>query len=163
MRRSTALTRAPVAGAIGTVAMDLLWYSRYRRGGGDEDFPAWEFTGDLESWDDAPAPAQVARKLVGAVLDRDIPLDKARLANNVMHWGYGAGWATVLAVAGRRGRLWRGPVFGTLVWASDYVVLPVLGIYQPIWTYDRETLAQDLSAHVVYGTATDLALRALAR
>ena len=47
-----------------------------------------------------------------------------------------------------------GPPFGAAVWAGGYVVLPLLGVYQPIWKYDRETLEKDLSAHLVFGTAT---------
>jgi hypothetical protein len=35
------LLRGAMAGAAGTVAMDLVWYARYRRGGGNDAFPAW--------------------------------------------------------------------------------------------------------------------------
>ncbi len=47
MTRSTTLTppgvvvRGAAAGAVGTVAMDLLWFSRYRRNGGDSRFVDW--------------------------------------------------------------------------------------------------------------------------
>ena len=44
--------------------------------------------------------------------------------------------------------------FGAAVWASGYVVLPLLGVYKPIWKYDFETLRKDLSAHLVFGTTT---------
>jgi hypothetical protein len=40
------------------------------------------------------------------------------------------------------------------VWASGYVVLPLLGAYKPIWKYDATTLEKDLTAHLVFGTAT---------
>ena len=40
------------------------------------------------------------------------------------------------------------------VWAGGYVVLPQLGVYKQIWKYDLETLEKDLSAHLVFGTAT---------
>jgi hypothetical protein len=39
------------------------------------------------------------------------------------------------------------------------VVLPAAGLYKPIREYDRETLAKDLSAHLVYGTTTAAALQ----
>jgi hypothetical protein len=29
--------------------MDLLWYARYRRGGGDEGFVEWEFSRSTKS------------------------------------------------------------------------------------------------------------------
>jgi hypothetical protein len=45
------------------------------------------------------------------------------------------------------------------VWAVDYAVLPAAGLYKPIREYDRETLAKDLSAHLVYGTTTAAALQ----
>lgn len=32
-----------VAGAVGTLAMDLLWYWRYRRDGGEDSFSDWEY------------------------------------------------------------------------------------------------------------------------
>jgi hypothetical protein len=41
------------------------------------------------------------------------------------------------------------------------VTLPLAGVYQPIWRYDAKTLAKDASAHVVYGTVTDLVVRAV--
>ena len=41
-----------------------------------------------------------------------------------------------------------------MVWAGGYVVLPLLGVYQPIWKYDVGTLGKDLSAHLVFGTTT---------
>ena len=49
---------------------------------------------------------------------------------------------------------WYGLPFGAAVWAGGYVVLPLLGVYKPIWKYDLETLEKDLSAHLVFGTAT---------
>jgi hypothetical protein len=41
-------------------------------------------------------------------------------------------------------------------------VLPLLGVYEPIWKYDLGTLEQDLSAHLVFGTATAAAFGVLA-
>lgn len=55
-----------------------------------------------------------------------------------------------------------GPVTGTAAFAASYTVLPAAGIYKPITEYDPETLWQDLSAHLVYGTATAVAFRLLA-
>ena len=56
-----------------------------------------------------------------------------------------------------------GPPFGAAVWANGYVVLPLFGVYKPIWKYDLETLWKDLRAHLVYGTATAAAFRVLVR
>ena len=57
--------------------------------------------------------------------------------------------------------MWYGLPFGAAVWAGGYVVLPALGAYQPIWKYDLETLGKDLSAHLVFGTATAATFRLL--
>ena len=157
--------RAAIAGATGTLGMDLLWYSRFRRGGGTDGFAGWELSTEVDSWDDAPAPAQVGRLLAERLLGRDVPVSRATLVNNVMHWAYGTGWGAAygLVATALPAPAWRGPAFGAFVWSSDYVLLPVLGVYRPIWTYDRKTLAQDLSAHMVYGAVTDAALRLLTR
>jgi hypothetical protein len=40
-------------------------------------------------------------------------------------------------------------------------VLPAAGLYKPIQDYDRQTLAKDLTAHLVYGISTAGALRLL--
>jgi hypothetical protein len=156
--------RGVVAGAIGTVAMDAVWYARYRKGGGEGAFLDWDITRDVPSWDDASAPGQVGRKILEAVTRRPVPVERAAALTNVMHWGYGATWTAAygLLVRGRARRpAWHGPAFGAAVWSSDYVSLPLLGIYEPIWTYDVQTLYRDLSAHLVFGAAADLALRLL--
>ncbi len=157
------VARGLVAGAVGTLAMDLVWYSRFRRGGGEGRFADWEITREVPSWDAAPAPAQMGRKLLELALRREVPLERAPALSNAMHWGYGTAWTALYAAAVRRRPLWAGPAFGALVWSSGYVVLPLAGVYEPIWRYDLPTLAQDLSAHLVFGTAADGALRLLSR
>jgi hypothetical protein len=37
-------------------------YRRYRHGGGDAAFAGWESSGNLISWENAPAPALVAKE-----------------------------------------------------------------------------------------------------
>lgn len=59
--------------------------------------------------------------------------------------------------------MWFGLPFGAAVWAGGYLVLPELGVYEPIWKYDLETLRKDLSAHLVFGTVTAAAFCLLAR
>jgi uncharacterized membrane protein YagU involved in acid resistance len=81
-----------------------------------------------------------------------------------MHWGYGiANGAQYGIVAGSlpQPRVRYGLPFGAGVWGSSYVVLPAMKLYEPIWKYDAKTLANDLSAHLVYGVATAAAMRAL--
>lgn len=159
-----AVARGLAAAAVGTLAMDLLLFARYKRGDGKSGFREWEFSEGIERWDQAPAPAQVGKRLVEGLFQRTLPDRQAPLVNNVTHWGYGIlnGAAYGLLVGSlRRSSVLFGLPFGAGVWGSSYVVLPAAGLYQPIWDYDRRTLAKDLSAHLVYGLTTAAAFRAL--
>lgn len=145
--------------------MDSALYARYRHEGGDAAFPAWESSEGLVSWENAPAPALVAKQFLERVLKHELPAKYARSLNNATHWGFGlaAGAGYGLLIGSRKPKVWFGPPFGAAVWASGYVVLPILGVYQPIWKYDLETLWNDLSVHLVFGTATATAFGLLTR
>jgi hypothetical protein len=170
-RRSTmtplgAVARGVVAGAFGTAGMDALWFARYRRSGGKSDFPSWELSSGLCTWDQAPAPAQVGKRLVEGLFRRELAPQRAALVNNITHWAYGMlGGALygIVAESLRTPRIRYGLPFGASVWATSYAVLPAAKLYEPIWEYDRKTLAKDLSAHLVYGLGTATALRVLSR
>jgi len=164
MRPVTALAGGLVASAAGTLAMDLTLYARYRRAGGTQRFRDWEFSSGVTSWDGAPAPAQVGKRLVEGLFLRELPDHDAALVNNVTHWGYGMfGGAQYGLLAGSvaRSRLRHGLLFGSAVWAAGYVVLPAARLYEPIWKYDLATLARDYSAHLVYGLGTAAVFGAL--
>jgi hypothetical protein len=159
-----AVARGLISGALGTLAMDALWFARYKRGGGEGDFDAWEFSSGLSSWEQAPAPAQVGKRLVEGLFGRKLPPQRAALVNNVTHWAYGMlGGAQYGVAAGslRTPRIRYGVPFGASVWGTGYAVLPAAKLYKPIWEYDRKTLAKDLSAHLVYGLGTSTAFRLL--
>ena len=157
------IIRGVAASGVGTLAMDAWLYRDYRHDGGTEAFPPWETSEGLDSWENAPAPARAAKRVLEAVLKQDIPPRYVRLLDNAAHWGLGlgAGAAYGLFGSGRTPKVVDGLPFGVLVWANGYVVLPLLGVYKPIWKYDLETLAKDLSAHLVFGTATAAAFRLL--
>jgi hypothetical protein len=160
-----AVFRGTTAGAVGTAAMDLLLYRRYRAGGGSQGFWAWETSAGLSEWDGAPAPAIVGQRLVDGLLGSELSPRWARLTNNVTHWGYGKLWGAQYGlVAGSVAvpRVWYGLILGTTAWGSGYVVLPLAKIYQPIWKYDARTLADDYSAHLVFGLVTGATFRLLA-
>ncbi|MET0325420.1 MAG: hypothetical protein ABW219_09375 [Ilumatobacteraceae bacterium] len=159
------LVAGAVAGAAGTVAMDLLLYGRYRRGGGKDRLWGWESAADVTSWDEASAPGQVGQKLERLVLRRP-PADRwARTSTNVMHWatgiGFGVQYGALAAVTSRRPWI-RALAVGPAAWLTGYAVLPLAGVYQPIWKYDARTLADDLSAHLVFGGVTSAVFAALA-
>jgi hypothetical protein len=159
-----AVVRGLVAGAFGTLAMDALWFARYNRGGGESGFAAWEFSSGLCSWEQAPAPAQVGKRLVEGLFGRELPPQRAALVNNITHWAYGMlGGAQYGIVAGSLStpRIRDGLPFGAGVWATGYAVLPAANLYKPIWEYEAKTLAKDLSAHLVYGSGTATTFRLL--
>jgi hypothetical protein len=145
--------------------MDLLVYRRYRREGGASSFSAWESSAGLESWDGAPAPARAAKRLIETVRRRELPPKHVRALNNVTHWAFGlaagASYGLFASVVSAP-KLRYGVPFGAGVWAGGYAVLPALGVYQPIWDYDLETLGKDVSAHLVFGVVTAGAYLALA-
>lgn len=160
------LAGGAAAGAAGTLAMDVLLYRRYRHDGGKDSFLRWEFAAGVLGWDQASAPGQVGFKLVRALTGRTPPDRWARTATNVVHWATGIGWGVqygaVASLTSRHVAL-RAAGIGPAAWLSGYAVLPLAGVYQPIWTYDARTLADDLSAHLVFGAATSCAFAALVR
>ena len=157
--------RGIAASGVGTLAMDASLYRRYRHDGGNATFPDWESSEGLLGWENAPAPALVAKRLLEGVLKLEISPRYARFLNNATHWGFGlaagAGYG-LLHGTRRKPKVWHGLPFGAAVWASGYIVLPLLGVYEPIWKYDLETLRKDLSAHLVFGTATATTFQILA-
>jgi hypothetical protein len=155
-----------LAGVIGTTAMDLLLYQRYRRDGGKAALSRWEFAGDVMSWDDASAPGQLGRKALRFGMGQDPPHEWARATTNIAHWATGVGWGMqygALASSTSRHRWLRALALGPAVWLSGYIVLPLAKVYKPIWEYDVRTLRDDLSAHLVYGAVVSAGFAALTR
>jgi hypothetical protein len=54
-----------------------------------------------------------------------------------------------------------GLVLAVVVWLTGYVALPLLKVYEPIWTYPVKPLALDLSYHLVFGAVAAAAFRLL--
>jgi hypothetical protein len=153
-----AVLRGLLAGAAGTAVMDAVWYARYRRDGGSSSFPEWETAAGLDSWEEAPAPARVGRRVVEGSLQRELKPETARLMTNLVHWGYGIAWGAaygIVAASTKRPRASYGLLFGP-------IVLPVTGIYKPMRDYDAKTLWKDASAHLAYGVGTAATFKALA-
>jgi hypothetical protein len=153
-----------LAGAVGTVCMDTVRYLRYRRAGGTDSPTAWEFP-PVETWDKAPDPGLVAKRVIEGFTQREVPDHWAFLISTIMHWGYGssaaAGYGILVGSLRKRSAVYGLP-FGAAVWLSGYLILPEGGLYKPIWKYDVKTLADDLSAHLAYGAATGAAFWLLA-
>ncbi|MCU1502412.1 MAG: hypothetical protein JWM12_1766 [Ilumatobacteraceae bacterium] len=156
-------SRGAAAGVLATAAMDLLWYRRYRDGGGEASFTRWELSTDAHDFGaDAPAPARVGKRIADAV---GIDLDDSLVAptNNVVHWMTGVGWGMVAGIAASvlpAPTLGVGVGTGATAWGTSYAVLGRLGIYKAITEYDEATLWKDLSAHLVFGLTLGVALGA---
>ena len=153
-----------LAGVVGTVCLDTVQYLRYRRTGGEKSPLAWEFA-PIETWETAPEPGQVARRVIEGFTQRKLPDRWAWPISTAAHWAYGTSAAAlygIVAGSRRRGASPDGPPFGATVWAAGDVALPVAGLYKPIWKYDAETLANDLSAHLAYGAGTGITFWLLA-
>ncbi len=160
------LVRGAVAGAVGTAAMDLLLYLRQRRAGGKDPLLEWEFAAGTMSWDDASAPGQLGQKIERAVTRQTPPDNWARTTTNLMHWATGIGWGVqygLLSAAVPRHAGLRAVALGPVAWLSGYVILPLAGVYEPIWKYDARTLGDDLSAHLVFGATTSAVFAAISR
>ncbi len=161
-----AVVRGIAAGGVGTTAMDLVWFGRYKRQGGEQSFWAWETGADVKKWDDVSAPGQVGKRVVEGFLQRELPDRWARTTNNAVHWITGFGWGAqygIIAGSAIRPRAWWGAALGLTTWLAGYSVLPPAKLYKPLWEYDAKTLAKDLSAHMVYGIATSSTFAAFTR
>jgi hypothetical protein len=134
--------------------MDALLYHRYRDGGGTDQPLEWEFSAGVKTWKDVSAPGLVGRDVLQRLRGHEVPPEWARSVQNTVHWATGVGWSIPLAllVPQRKRAAWIcGVSIGPIAWLTSYVVLPLAKVYKPIWDYDAKTLADDFSAHLVYG------------
>ena len=58
-----AVAAGVLSGAVGTIGLDTVHYLKYRRAGGAEGPLAWEFA-PVDTWEKAPAPGQVAKRVI---------------------------------------------------------------------------------------------------
>jgi hypothetical protein len=64
--------------------MDTFLFARYRRNGGDSSPGDWESSAGVTSWEQAPAPAHVGKRLVEGLFGIELAPNRARLVNNIM-------------------------------------------------------------------------------
>lgn len=160
-----AIASGLAAGLVGTACMDTVRFLRQRRSGGERNPLRWEFA-SIRTWPEAPEPGQVGKRLIEGFTQRELPDAAAWPVSTFMHWSYGAANGAlygVLAGSLRKPCGFYGVPFGALVWISDYITLPIAGLYQPIWKYDAKTLADDLGPHLAYGAATGIVFQILGR
>lgn len=154
-----------IAGAIGTLCMDLVWYRRYRAAGGEQPFAPWETSEGTTRYEDAAAPARTAKAFADLV-GVDLPDSSARSANNAVHWLTGLMWGeTHGLVAGtlKKTNPLLGVATAVVAWATSYAVLPRIGVYEKMSEYEPQVLWKDLSAHLVYGSVLGMVFWLLRR
>lgn len=167
MRPVVAIAKGLLAGAAGTLLMDVIGYARYRRGGGESGPIDYEFQPGLRAWDQAPAPGQVGKRLYEGLLQRSLSERYAPLVSDLTHWSYGMMWGALFGLVfgstrlGRGSKALIGAPFGATVFTAAYIILPLARLYKAPWEYDAPTLAKDLSMHLVYGAGVSSAFAAL--
>ncbi len=108
------------------------------------------------------APADAAAKVLGVE-----PVDEEAQArfSNLVHWGYGTAWGGVrglVAAAGLSGARATAVHLG-MVWGSEQVMLPALGVAPPLTEWGAKEIAVDALHHLVYAVATGAAYSLLDR
>src|ERR671923_2172626 len=115
MRKPTftgAIKLGLAAGLVGTTCMTALQeVMAHRR---RAHMPAGPVMAEADPWSHAPAPAQLARRVMQDITGREVPPDRIPIYTNAMHWGYGIAMGPVYGRAHRwlRGRAAvQGPAF----------------------------------------------------
>lgn len=142
---AAAIGRGLVAGLVGTAAMTLSSSTGRRLGGGG--------SGDV--------PARAAATVLGIEQFED---EQARSrTNQLAHWAYGTGLGAVRGLLGatRLGPNIADTLFHGVVWGSEQVMLPALGLAPPATEWDRPDIAADLAHHTVYSLVTNGTYRLL--
>ncbi|MGI8715512.1 MAG: DUF6789 family protein [Solirubrobacteraceae bacterium] len=100
------------------------------------------------------APAEVGRRIIEGVLQREVPPDRMEGLNNAMHVLYGTSWGPVYGIVQAslgRPPIHHGALFGVVVWTASLIELPAMKIAPPVWETPPLEVALDLSYHLVYG------------
>ena len=157
----TAVGKGLLAGLAGTALM-----AAYREAVGRTKgrSVAAEQLKEPRTWAEAPAPAQLAKKISEGVLHKRVTKRQVPLLTNVLHWSYGAGLGALYGLAASRlqkNPLAQGTAFGGAVWGLAYASLTPLGIYEAPWRSSPKTVGVDLSYHLVYGLGVAAVFEAL--
>ena len=162
-----AVARGIAAGIVGTGFMTLaqtLPAKLQSSDGGSPDEQSDQPQGQQDPWEQASAPAKVAKRISEGVFHHDVSPQRIPLLTHATHWGYGTGWGAVYGIAhgsAHAAPLRRGLLFGTAVWAMSYVQLVPMGLYEPPWKYAPEEIAMEVGYHLAYGVGVATTFRML--
>lgn len=108
------------------------------------------------------APADAAAKVLG--VEPKGEKEEARFST-LVHWGYGTSWGAargLIGAAGLSGVRAEAAHFG-VVWGTEQLTLPALGVAPPFWEWGAKEVAIDAFHHLVYASATSVAYALLDR
>jgi hypothetical protein len=145
-----AVARGLLAGAAGTALMTAAQTAYYKATGSES----------------SSTPAEVGKRIITGVLQREVPEGSENALNTGMHVLYGTSWGVPYGiVSGSHDSpqpVVRSAVkFGVAVWGASLVQLPAMQLAPPVWEYDPKSLVPDVGFHIVYGLGAALAFRAL--
>ncbi len=135
------LLRAILAAVIGTVVMTL------------SSTTEMQFRGRAAS----VAPGRASNKILHLI---GVPILEGRaleILSTWTHWLYGAAWGVafwLLAVVAGLPIAAASVVFFLVVWFTEQVELPLLGVAPPSWTWGLKENAIDAWHHVAYAAGT---------
>jgi hypothetical protein len=133
-----AVGRGLVAGAVGTGLMTAYQVAVAK-------------ARDSES---STMPAEVAKRIIRGVFQREVSDEQTETLNNAMHIAYGTGWGALYGLAQGTldaGVMRHGTTFGAIVWGASLIELPAMKLAPPVWEYPPVEAGLDLSYHLVYG------------
>ena len=162
-----AVVRGIAAGVVGTGFMTLaqtLPAKLQSSDGGSQDEHSDQQHDEQDPWEQASAPAKVAKRISEGVFDHEVSPERIPLLMHAMHWGYGTAWGAVYGIAQARAPaapLRHGLLFGTAVWAMSYVQLVPMGLYELPWKYPPKDIAMEVGYHLAYGVGVASTFRLL--
>lgn len=158
-----------IGGLVGTYFMSEyqgLW-SRFVNGeepqsaGGRHDARDWQ-----EKNEDQNANEKAAQALASRTAGRQLSERELEVAAPLMHYTFGGAVSAAYGIFAEHTQWARGGAgagYGTLVWAgADEIAMPLIGWSDPK-RYPLESHLQSLTAHIVFGVATELTRRAVRR
>lgn len=162
-----AVARGVAAGVVGTGLMTLaqtLPAKLQSSGDASQDEQGPQQQDEQDPWEQASAPAKMAKRISEGVFDHEVPPESIPLLTHGMHWGYGTAWGAVYGIAqgnARAAPLRHGLLFGSVVWAMSYVQLVPTGLYELPWKYAPKDIAIEVGYHLAYGLGVASTFRVL--
>lgn len=145
-----AVAKGLVAGAIGTGVMTAYQLAVAKAMGSEG----------------SDVPGELGKRVIEGVFQRPVAEEEKQKLTNPVHALYGTSWGAVYGLVQgtlRPGSGKHGVGFGTAVWGASLVQLPAMGLAPPVWEMPPQTVALDLSYHLVYGLGVATAYAAIDR